>query len=79
MTHGFSGLIECATSDVRQAVRDHLALKIDYAGEANREVRMRVIHPHQVAESGVRTYIVAWAGMLEHGGTSGWNASLTRG
>ena len=47
---------------VRRAVRDHIALEIDYAGEANREVRTRVIHPHQVAESGVRTYIVAWAG-----------------
>lgn len=47
---------------VRRAVREHIALEIDYAGEANREVRTRVIHPHQVAESGVRTYIVAWAG-----------------
>jgi proteasome accessory factor C len=47
---------------VRQAVREHIVLEIDYAGEANREVRTRVIQPHQVAESGVRTYIVAWAG-----------------
>jgi proteasome accessory factor C len=51
-----------AVEIVRRAVREHIALKIEYAGEADREVRTRVIHPHQVAESGVRTYIVAWAG-----------------
>lgn len=46
---------------VRRAVREHVALEIDYAGETDREVRTRIIHPHQVAESGVRTYIVGWA------------------
>jgi len=46
---------------VRRAVRQHVALEIDYAGETDREVRTRIIHPYQVAESGVRTYIVAWA------------------
>lgn len=46
---------------VRRAVREHVVVEIGYAGEANRELRTRVIHPHQVAESGVRTYIVAWA------------------
>lgn len=49
---------------VRRAVREHVALEIDYAGETDREVRTRIIHPHQVAESGVRTYIVAWAADL---------------
>ena len=46
---------------VRRAARDHTVLEIEYAGEAQREVRTRTIQPHQVAESGVRTYVVAWA------------------
>ena len=47
---------------LRRAVREHVALEIEYAGESDREVRVRNIEPHQVAESGVRTYLVAWAG-----------------
>lgn len=47
---------------LRRAVREHVALEIEYAGESDREVRTRIIEPHQVAESGVRTYVVAWAG-----------------
>jgi proteasome accessory factor C len=45
---------------VRRAVHDHAVLQIEYAGEVQREVRTRTILPHQVAESGVRTYVVAW-------------------
>ena len=46
---------------VRFAVRERLALTIEYAGEGERDVRSRTIHPHQVAEFGIRTYVVAWA------------------
>jgi proteasome accessory factor C len=46
---------------VRMAIRDHLVLEIQYAGEARRDVCTRRIQPHQIAESGVRTYVVAWA------------------
>src|SRR5687768_15458074 len=46
---------------VRRAVRERVVMEIDYAGETDREVRTRIIHPYQVAEYGVRTYIVAWA------------------
>lgn len=53
---------ESAVEVVRRAVREHVALEIEYAGESDREVRTRIIEPHQVAESGVRTYVVAWAG-----------------
>ena len=45
---------------VRMAIRDHAVLEIEYAGEARREVRTRCIQPHQMVESGVRTYVVAW-------------------
>lgn len=53
---------ESALGIVRRAVREHVALEIEYAGESDRAVRTRTIEPHQVAESGVRTYVVAWAG-----------------
>jgi predicted DNA-binding transcriptional regulator YafY len=46
---------------VRRATRDHLALEIQYAAEVRRDLSTRTIFPHQVAESGVRTYVVAWA------------------
>ena len=46
---------------IRRATREHLTLELDYAGESQRDMRTRRIQPHQVAESGVRTYIVAWA------------------
>lgn len=46
---------------IRRAAREHVTLELDYAGESERGVRTRRIQPHQVAESGVRTYIVAWA------------------
>jgi predicted DNA-binding transcriptional regulator YafY len=51
-----------STADiVRRAARERIAVEIQYAGEARREVTTRTILPHQVAESGVRTYVVAWA------------------
>ena len=46
---------------VRFAVRERLAMNIEYAGEGERDVRSRMIHPYQVAEFGISTYIVAWA------------------
>jgi len=46
---------------IRRASREHVTLELDYAGESERSVRTRRIQPHQFAESGVRTYIVAWA------------------
>jgi proteasome accessory factor C len=46
---------------VRMAIRDHAVLELEYAGEARREIRARCIQPHQIAESGIRTYVVAWA------------------
>ena len=46
---------------LRYAVRERLAVTITYAGEGEREVRTRTIHPYQVAELGVSTYIAAWA------------------
>ncbi|HEX6316837.1 MAG TPA: WYL domain-containing protein [Gemmatimonadaceae bacterium] len=51
-----------STADVvRRAARERIALEVQYAGEVRREVTTRTIHPHQVVESGVRTYVVAWA------------------
>jgi proteasome accessory factor C len=52
---------ESTAEIVRRAAREHIVLAIEYAGEARREVSTRRILPHQVAESGVRTYVVAWA------------------
>ena len=46
---------------VRTAIRDNAVLEIEYTGEARREVLTRRIQPHQMAESGIRTYVVAWA------------------
>src|SRR5687768_11856485 len=52
---------ESSLDMIRRATLEHLTLELDYAGESERGVRTRRIQPHQVAESGVRTYIVAWA------------------
>jgi predicted DNA-binding transcriptional regulator YafY len=46
---------------LRTAARERQALSIEYAGEGQPETRIRVIHPYQVLESGVRTYVVAWS------------------
>lgn len=46
---------------VRRAARQHVALEIEYAGEGAHEVRTRTVHPYQLAELGIRTYLVAWA------------------
>lgn len=46
---------------VRQAVRERRVLELEYAGEGERDVRARTVHPYQVAESGIRAYVVAWA------------------
>lgn len=45
---------------LRDAIQERQALEIDYAGENDAAVRTRVIHPYQMAEVGVRTYIVAF-------------------
>jgi proteasome accessory factor BC len=52
---------ESPLQTIRRATREHRTLELDYAGESERGVRTRTIQPHQVAESGVRTYIIAWA------------------
>ena len=46
---------------MRRAARERRAIEIQYAGEMRRDLSTRTILPHQVAESGVRTYVVAWA------------------
>jgi predicted DNA-binding transcriptional regulator YafY len=46
---------------LRYAVRERLVVEIAYAGEGEREIRTRTIHPYQVAELGISTYIAAWA------------------
>lgn len=53
-----AGTIE---SLVRRVVSDRLALHIEYAGEGRHEVQPRVVHPYQWVESGLRSYLVAWA------------------
>ena len=52
---------DSAIDTLRYAVRERLAVEIVYAGEGEREVRTRTIHPYQVAELGVSTFIAAWA------------------
>lgn len=51
---------QAAVDLIRAAVRDHLVVEVDYAGESDEDVRTRVIQPHQLAELGVRRYVVAW-------------------
>lgn len=51
---------ESPADTIRRAIRERKALVIEYAGEGERDVRSRTIQPHQLAESGVRTYVVAW-------------------
>jgi proteasome accessory factor C len=46
---------------IRDAIHERQALEVDYAGETDAAVRTRLIHPYQMAEVGVRTYIVAYA------------------
>ena len=45
---------------IRDAIHEHKALEIDYAGETDAAIRTRVIHPYQMVEMGMRTYIVAF-------------------
>lgn len=45
---------------IRESVERRQVLEIEYAGERDTDVRTRMIHPYQVAEVGVRTYVVAW-------------------
>lgn len=52
---------ESQVSIIRRAAHEHITLELDYAGESERDVRTRRIQPHQLAELGVRTYIVGWA------------------
>lgn len=52
---------ETPTDIIRDAIHERQALEIDYAGETDSAVRTRVIHPYQMAEIGVRTYVVAFA------------------
>lgn len=50
------------TADIiRDAIHERQVLEIEYAGENDADVRTRVIHPYQLAEVGVRTYVVAFA------------------
>lgn len=46
---------------VRRAIRDRYVLALEYAGEGERDVRARTVHPRQLAEAGIRKYVVAWA------------------
>ena len=45
---------------IRDAIHEHKGLEIDYAGETDAAIRTRVIHPYQMVEMGMRTYIVAF-------------------
>lgn len=46
---------------IRDAIHERHVLEVEYAGENDPDVRTRVIHPYQLAEVGVRTYVVAYA------------------
>ena len=46
---------------VRSAIHERQALEIEYAGEKDAAVRTRIIHPYQMVEAGVRTYVVAFS------------------
>jgi len=46
---------------LRGAVASRSTVEIRYAGERDQEIRTRVVHPYQVVEVGLRTYVVAWA------------------
>jgi predicted DNA-binding transcriptional regulator YafY len=48
------------TDMIRSAIREHVTLKLEYASAGDDDVKVRSIHPHQLVESGIRTYIVAW-------------------
>lgn len=52
---------ETVANVIRDAIHERHALKIDYAGEADTTVRTRIIHPYQIVEVGLNTYIVAFA------------------
>ena len=35
-------------------------MRLEYAGEGESQVRVRAVNPYQLAELGIRTYLVAW-------------------
>jgi predicted DNA-binding transcriptional regulator YafY len=45
---------------IRYATRARLGVRIEYAGEAEHQVRIRTVNPYQLAELGIRSYLVAW-------------------
>ena len=45
---------------IRVALREHATLELEYASAGEHEVRLRNVQPHQLVESGILTYLVAW-------------------
>jgi proteasome accessory factor C len=49
------------TATLRNAIASGVAVEIDYAGEGAHQIQRRTIHPYQLAELGLRSYVVAWS------------------
>ncbi|HEX9564933.1 MAG TPA: WYL domain-containing protein [Gemmatimonadaceae bacterium] len=56
-----TGSGERSDAIIGRAIREHRVLEIAYAGEVRHDVRTRLVQPYQLAEFGVRSYLVAWA------------------